>query len=95
MSGRGYPAGAALLVELFTDPVLLTSTTADAEGSFQIVVTVPPGARQGAAVIRVSTQGGSHRAESSIRVTDPSALPGLLDGVTRSILDILGLGLSG
>lgn len=94
VSGRGYPAGAPLLVELFTDPVLLTSTTADAAGAFQIVITVPPGARPGPAMLRVSVQGGNERAETTLRVAPPPPL-GLLDGVTRSILDVLGLGVGG
>ena len=79
--GSGFPPNTALEVILFSDPVLLATTTTDAAGSFRVVVTIPiattPGTHQ------IVVRGGGLQATTTITVvtpTSPTTQPG--GGVT-------------
>jgi hypothetical protein len=68
ITGRGFPAGSPARVELFSTPVLLGTTTADAVGNIRLVVTVPADTALGTHTVRVSVPGGTIAAETSISV---------------------------
>lgn len=74
MSGSGFPPGSPLQAELFSDPVLLGTTTADAAGSFRLTVTVPLNTTPGAHTLRVSVVGGTLKAETTLTVAAPAAV---------------------
>ena len=57
LSGEGFMPGATLTIQLFSTPVLLATTTADADGNYLIVVTIPPGTSPGSHEIVVSGLG--------------------------------------
>lgn len=42
VTGRGFAPGETVKVELRSDPILLTTTTVSADGSFTVTVTIPP-----------------------------------------------------
>lgn len=73
MAGGGFPPGAPLAAELFSDPVQLGTTVADASGRFRIVVTVPLGTAPGLHTLRVRVLGGTQFADASLLVTTPAA----------------------
>ena len=73
MTGSGFPAGAPLVAELFSDPVQLGTTVADASGRFRMVVTVPLGTSPGLHTLRVRGVGGTPFADASLLVTAPAA----------------------
>ena len=74
VSGRGFPPGAPLAAELFSDPVQLGTTVADASGRFQMVVTVPLGTAPGLHTLRVRVVGGTPFATASLMVTAPATI---------------------
>ena len=79
MAGTGFPAGAPLRVDLRAVPVPLATTTADASGSYQVVVRVPDGTTPGQHTIVVSGPDGEPRAEAAVTVGGaPPSLLGLL-----------------
>lgn len=72
MNGSGFPPGEPLVAELFSDPVQLGTTVADASGRFQIVVTVPLGTSPGLHTLRVRGVGGTPFADTSLLITAPA-----------------------
>ncbi len=66
--GSGFPANSPLDVLLFSTPVLLGTTTADASGNFRTVVTIPPGTEPGVHRIVVAVRGGTVQAETTLTV---------------------------
>ena len=73
MTGRGFPPGEPLVAELFSDPVQLGTTVADASGRFQMVVTVPLGTSPGLHTLRVRGIDGAPFADTSLLITAPAA----------------------
>lgn len=73
VTGSGFPPGAPLAAELFSDPVQLGTTVADASGRFRMVVTVPLGTSPGLHTLRVRVVGGTQFADASLLVTTPAA----------------------
>ncbi|WP_029292022.1 fibronectin type III domain-containing protein, partial [Cellulomonas sp. HZM] len=57
LTGSGYAPGVELAVELHSDPVLLTTVTTDAQGSFSTDVVVPADAPEGEHHLVVAYQG--------------------------------------
>jgi hypothetical protein len=72
VTGSGFPPGAPLVTELFSDPVQLGNTVADASGRFRIVVTVPLGTPAGLHTLRVRGIDGTPFADTSLLVTAPA-----------------------
>lgn len=72
VSGERFPARAELRAELTGGPVLLGTTSADANGAFRMVVTVPGGTPPGRHTVRVSALGGIIRAETTLLVAGAS-----------------------
>jgi hypothetical protein len=66
--GSGFPANSPLDILLFSTPVLLGTTTADASGSFRTVVTIPPGTAPGVHRLVVVVRGGTVQAETTLTV---------------------------
>ncbi|MDP9073003.1 MAG: hypothetical protein M3N98_02310 [Actinomycetota bacterium] len=56
-------------MNLFSTPVLLATTTADASGNYRAVVTIPATTTPGAHTIVVSVHGGAIQAQLSLTVT--------------------------
>ena len=75
MSGAGFPAGAPLAVDLFSEPVRLGNTIADASRSFRLAVVVPIGTTPGVHTLRVSEVGTGLAAETTLEVLAPAPLP--------------------
>lgn len=73
MNGQGFPPGGPLVAELFSDPVQLGTTVADASGRFQMVVTVPFGTSPGLHTLRVRGVDGTPFADTSLLITAPAA----------------------
>jgi hypothetical protein len=79
--GSGFPPNTVLEVILFSDPLLLATTTTDAAGSYRVVVTIPIGTTPGSHQIVV--RGGGLQATTTVTVvtpTSPTTPPG--GGVT-------------
>ena len=72
MTGTGFPPG-PVLVEMFSDPAVLGSTAADANGAFRLVVTIPASTSPGLHTVRVRTIDGSVFADTTLAVTAPVA----------------------
>lgn len=68
VSGTGFPPGAALEVLLFSDPVRLGTTTADANRNFRLVVTIPLDTAPGLHTLRVGEIGTGLAAETTLQV---------------------------
>lgn len=79
ISGAGFSATAALRIELRSTPVQLGSVTTDADGGFQLRVTVPAGTMPGAHSLVVIDPDGVETTRA-LTVT-PSAGPGTPGGV--------------
>jgi hypothetical protein len=92
VTGTGFPPGQPLLVQLFSDPVTLATTTADAAGAFRVVVTIPVGTPAGVHALVVSGPGGLPRAQTALTVTAPPGLLGLVSQVLTQILGPLSVG---
>jgi hypothetical protein len=73
VTGSGFPPGAPLVAELFSDPVQLGTTAADASGRFRLVVTVPLATSPGLHTLRVRGVDGTPFADASLLVTAPAA----------------------
>lgn len=73
LTGTGFPAGSAVVAELFSDPVHLGTTVTDASGGFRMTVTVPAGTAPGPHTIRVRVVGGTALAEIPLQVTAAAA----------------------
>ena len=71
LSGGGFPPGSPLQAELFSDPVLLGTMSADSAGNYRRTVVIPLGTTPGFHTIRVSVVGGTLQAETTIFVTAP------------------------
>ncbi len=69
VSGSGFPPNTPLDVLLFSDPVLLGTTTSDSAGAFHVAVTIPTNTTPGTHQIVV--RGGGKEARVSITVTAP------------------------
>jgi hypothetical protein len=69
VSGGGFPAGSQLDVNLFSNGVLLATTTADSAGRYQVSVTVPAGTVPGTHTLVVSTPSGTPAAQTLLIVT--------------------------
>jgi hypothetical protein len=101
ITGSGYPPGAPVQAELFSDPVLLGSTTTDAAGTFRLTVGVPRDTPPGFHTLRVSVVGGTVAAETTISVSAPAAVqqaqvqavqqPGGTAGLSRTGADTAGI----
>jgi hypothetical protein len=73
ITGTGFPPGAPVIAELFSDPVTLGSGAADANGAFRLAVTIPLDTSPGLHTLRVRTADGSVSADTTIAVTGPGA----------------------
>ncbi len=69
VAGRGFPGGSNLLVTLFSNPVLLGTTTADQAGNYAVTVTVPASTTPGAHTLVVAPSSGSPQAQTAVTVT--------------------------
>jgi len=68
VSGTDFMPNASITIVLHSDPVTLTTTTADATGSFSVVTTIPSDAAPGAhAIVATDTDGDS--ASTALTVT--------------------------
>jgi len=92
VSGSGFPPGGPLLLQLFSDPVTLGTTTADAAGAFRVVVTIPIGTPAGVHTVVVTGPGGVPQAQAALTVTAPRGLVGLLSQVLTQLLSPLSAG---
>jgi hypothetical protein len=54
VTGTGFQANQPVKIWLFSDPVLLTTTTSGADGSINVPVTIPAGTAPGAHVLQVN-----------------------------------------
>ncbi|MDQ1358093.1 MAG: hypothetical protein QOG44_2466, partial [Acidimicrobiaceae bacterium] len=72
VSGGGFPGGSQLHLTLFSDPVLLATTTANALGGYQATVTIPAGTAPGTHTVVVSTTTGTTQAQTTLTVTAAS-----------------------
>jgi hypothetical protein len=68
LSGQGFPAGSSLLVNMFSNPTLVGTTTADALGRFQVSVVIPATTPPGQHTLVVAPASGSPRAQTAILV---------------------------
>jgi 5'-nucleotidase len=75
VAGGGFPAGSSLVEQLFSDPVVLGATTADAAGNYRATVTIPLGTTPGTHTLRVSVVGGTATAAATLLVTAPVPAP--------------------
>ncbi|MGH9265794.1 MAG: hypothetical protein ACRD1D_13985, partial [Acidimicrobiales bacterium] len=71
VTGGGFPPATPVQAELFSDPVLLGTTTTDPGGAFSLVVTIPLDTSPGLHTLRVRVVGGTVQAETTITVTVP------------------------
>jgi hypothetical protein len=71
LTGSGFPPGAPVQAELFSDPVLLGTTTTNAAGSFRLTVVIPLDTAPGLHTVRVSVVGGTAFAVTTLFVTAP------------------------
>ncbi|MDQ6614959.1 MAG: hypothetical protein M3083_09470 [Actinomycetota bacterium] len=69
VSGTGFPGGAQLQIVLFSDPVVLGTTTADSGGTYRATVTIPASVAPRAHVLVVSPADGAPEARTSLTVT--------------------------
>jgi hypothetical protein len=69
VNGGGFPPGSPLDVTLFSTPVLLGRTTADAAGNYRVVVAIPAGTELGLHAVVVSVHGGAPQAQTSLIVS--------------------------
>lgn len=72
LAGSGYPPGAPLAADMFSDPVRLGTTVADSSGRFRLVVTIPLGTAPGLHTIRVREVDGAAFADTTVLVTAPA-----------------------
>ena len=72
VSGGGFPGGSQLHLTLFSDPVLLATTTANALGGYQVTVTIPADTPLGTHTVVVSTTTGTTQAQATLTVTAES-----------------------
>ena len=87
VAGTGFPAGAPLRVDLRAVPVPLATATADASGSYQVVVRIPDGTTPGQHAIVVSGPDGQPRAETAVTVVQA---PLSFLGALLSLLGLFG-----
>jgi hypothetical protein len=73
VSGSGFPGGSQLSLTLFSNPVLLATTTANALGDYQVTVTIPATTTPGTHTVVVSTTTGTIQARTTLTVTSPSS----------------------
>ena len=104
VTGGGFPPATPVQAELFSDPVLLGTTTTDAGGAFSLVVTIPLNTSPGLHTLRVRVVGGTVQAETTLTVTAPvraaQATPGAIlsrtgaevTGPARLAVTLVGLG---
>jgi hypothetical protein len=92
LTGSGFPPGSSLTAQLFSDPVLLGTTTADAAGTYRMVVTVPLGTAPGVHTIRVSAAGTTLLAETTVVVLAPVTAAQVGNGtiLSRTGADVRG-----
>jgi hypothetical protein len=72
VSGGGFPPGSQLQVNLFSNSVLLGTTTANSLGQYQVSVTVPSGTAPGVHTVVVSTASGTQQAQTTLTVVAPT-----------------------
>jgi hypothetical protein len=74
LTGGGFPSGANLLATLFSNPVLLGTTTADSLGNYRMTVNIPGDTVPGIHTIVVSTMSGpALQAQTTVTVTVAAA----------------------
>jgi alpha-L-fucosidase len=98
VTGTGFPPDSPVVAELFSDPVVLGSTAADANGAFRLVVSIPTTTSPGLHTLRVRTVDGAVAAETTLAVTGLNAaaiVPSVATGggsLSRTGTDITGPG---
>ena len=97
VTGSGYPPGSPVQAELFSDPVVLGTTTTDGAGSFRLTVTIPADTTLGFHTLRVSVVGGMVSAETTLFVSAPARAAGTDGGqvLTAASLSRTGSDVSG
>lgn len=75
VTGEGFAPGETVEISLSYGPVQLASVSADDEGSFEIVVTIPAGTEPGAHVIEAIGLGSDAQATAPITVLAVSPTP--------------------
>jgi hypothetical protein len=91
LTGAGLPPNTPLLVQLFSDPVTLATTTTDALGAFRIVVTIPADTPAGLHTIVITGPGGVPRVEVPLTVGVAAAATGIINTVARVLTPILSV----
>lgn len=97
VSGTGFPPGTPIEALLFSDPVRLGTTTADANRNFRMVVTIPLDTSPGVHTLRVQEIGTGLGAQTTLVVTAPPAAPprtGILSRTGGSVAGIAKVALA-
>jgi LPXTG-motif cell wall-anchored protein len=69
VSGQGFAGGSQLTITMFSSPVVLGTTTADASGSYQATVTIPAATIPGSHTLTVAPASGAPQVATLITVT--------------------------
>lgn len=91
LTGAGLPPNTPFLIQLFSDPVTLGTTTTDALGAFRIVVTIPADTPAGLHTIVITGPGGVPRLEVPLTVGVRAAAIGVIDTVSRVLTPIISV----
>lgn len=86
----GFPARSPVVMELFSDPVVLGSVVTDDAGSFVAVVAVPPATEPGVHTLVVTGPGGTPRADAPLTVSRAAIVPGIVNLVSGLIVPASG-----
>jgi beta-glucosidase len=85
VTGSGFPAGQPVLIRLFSEPVTVGTTTTDGAGSFRLVVTIPVDTPPGVHTLVATGPGGVPRADTSITVSAPAGVRGVIAELLRPL----------
>jgi alpha-L-fucosidase len=84
ISGDGFAPGASLTIVLHSDPVVLATATADANGAYSATVTIPVETTPGTHQIVVSGLGPDGQPRESVVTIEVQATPQVLAAVATA-----------